>query len=226
MKKLADFFRSRKHLAITPLFLLFILGFIFVEKKITPDKDFFVCYVPVLDDLIPFCEWFVLPYIMWYPYMAAVCLYLGLQKDGMEYIRAFTFIFGGMMLCLFICLLFPNGQNLRPETFPRENFLTFIVSSLYHADTNTNVLPSMHVYASMATHSAIMKSRFPLFRKPCVRRISLFLCILICISTVFIKQHSLLDGFAAIILFIPLYYFNYYPYTKFLKKRLCRHRSL
>lgn len=164
--------------------------------------EYYVVYTP-LDDWIPFCEWFILPYVCWYGYMFVVGMYLMTQDRG-EFLRCCVFVFGGLSLCLLICTVFPNGQNLRPKVFPRENLLTSLIQGIYAADTNTNVLPSMHVLGSLAIHTAVHRSQTPILRKRGVRLASLILCVLICISTVFVKQHSVLDGLAAIVLFVPL----------------------
>ena len=51
----------------------------------------------------------------------------------------------GFTASIIFCLIFPNGQDLRPETFPRENLLTQVVRLIYEADTNTNVMPSVRL---------------------------------------------------------------------------------
>lgn len=214
-----DFLRTHKHIWFISLLLGYLIFFVLLEKIISADYDYFVCYIPFLDDNIPFCEWFVIPYVFWYPYMAAVGFYLAIQKDGREFIRAIIFVIGGMLFCLLICAIFPNGQNLRVEEFPRENILSALVGALYASDTNTNVLPSMHVLGSLSTHSVLMRSKFPIFQKRWIRIFSLILCLLICLSTVFIKQHSALDGIVSLILFFPLSFLVYGPLTKFLDKK-------
>lgn len=184
---------------------VYLLWYVWIEKR--PMPDYYVIYTP-LDDWIPFCEWFIIPYVMWYGYMLSVGLYLMTQDRG-EFLRCCVFVFGGLSLCLLICTVFPNGQNLRPEIFPRENLLTALIEGIYTADTNTNVLPSMHVLGSMAIHTAVSRSKTTVLRKRGVRTASFVLCTLICLATVFIKQHSVLDGLAAIVLFWPLYVWVY-----------------
>ena len=39
-----------------------------------------------------------------------------------------------MTLVLFISLVYPNGLNLRPAEFPRDNFFTGWVGSLYRTE--------------------------------------------------------------------------------------------
>ena len=199
------YLKNHQHFLALLYLPVYLLWYVLLEVRDLPDYDSVYC---PMDDWIPCCEWFVIPYVMWYGYLAAVGLYLMVRDRG-EFLRCCIFVFGGMSLCLLICTVFPNGQDLRPAVFPRENLLTALVQGIYAADTNTNVLPSMHVLASMAVHTAVNRSRTPLLRKRWVKRASLALCILICLATVFIKQHSVLDGLAAILLYFPLYWLVY-----------------
>ena len=219
-----QFIKDRPHIWAVLYLLVYLALFILIEH--ITFEHYYVCYLP-LDDSIPFCEWFVIPYVLWYPYLTAVGFYLLIQKDGEEFLRFVPFVLGSMTLCLLICLIFPNCQNLRLESFPRDNLLTKLIGALYSADTNTNVLPSMHVLASMASHAMVLKSRHPLFRKRWIRVLSLVLAVLISISTVFVKQHSVLDLIAAVVLFVPLYFFFYGfdPVGRILRRKRAKARQ-
>ena len=96
---------------------------------------------------------------------------------------------------------FPNEQNLRPEAFAHPNILTDIVQFIYDSDTHTNVFPSIHVFNAVAIHVALVTS--PRIKKiKWLRPASLLLCSLICLSTMFLKQHSFLDVIAALLLYL------------------------
>lgn len=103
------------------------------------------------------------------------------------------------------------------ESFPRDNFLTGIVAGLYQGDTPTNVCPSIHVYNSIAIHMALSQS-YALREHKGIRTGSLVLCILICLSTMFLKQHSIIDVGCAILLYI-FYYMIVYRSEFFALKR-------
>ena len=94
-----------------------------------------------------------------------------------------------------IYILFPTRQDLRPESFPRENFLTQIVALLYNFDTNTNVCPSLHVAYSLGIASVWIKEKEVSWL---LKAGIVIFVISVCLSTAFIKQHSVLDGLAAI----------------------------
>ena len=212
------FFKTRPHCWAVAILPVYLAGFILIEH--VEFQEYYVCYLPV-DDLIPFCEWFIIPYVLWYPYLAALGFFLLFQKDGEEFYRYMFFVFGSMILCLIIYFLFPNGQNLRPEVLPRDNLAARAVAWIYAADTNTNVLPSMHVLASMEIHAMVLKSRYAFLHKKGIRALSLILAVLISVSIFFVKQHSVLDGIAAILFFIPLYLFFYRfdPVGRVLRRR-------
>ena len=96
---------------------------------------------------------------------------------------------------------------LRPEVFPRDNLLTRFIAHFYAFDTNTNVCPSLHVIGSFAALFAFWHA--PVFSAGKWRIASAVAAFLICISTVFMKQHSILDVLAALPLCAIGYYFAY-----------------
>ena len=75
---------------------------------------------------------------------------------------------------------------------------------LHQADTNTNVFPSIHVYNSIGTHIAVMKSE-SLKKHNIIRILSGVLMVAICMATVSLKQHSVLDVAGAILLSAAIY---------------------
>ncbi len=178
--------------------------------------DVNIIYSP-LDSLIPFCEVFVIPYILWFGYVALTMVYFMITSRR-DFVRTGVFLLTGMTICLIIYTVFPNGIDLKPTEFARDNFMVDIVKHIYSIDTPTNVLPSIHCLNSIGIHIGIMKSR-NLSKNKWLCNASLVLAISICLSTVFIKQHSILDMFAAIALSIPLYYISYvFDWNKFFNK--------
>ena len=151
-----------------------------------------VYYYPMhcrLDDLIPFCEWFVIPYVLWFPFVAGMLVYTFRHKVP-AFRRLMWFIILTYSTALLIYVLVPNCQYLRPVVFPRDNILVRITAWLYASDTNTNVCPSIHVMGSLGVYFA---ARDVWRNRPLLRRLTLAAALLICVSTVFMKQHSVLD---------------------------------
>jgi membrane-associated phospholipid phosphatase len=96
------------------------------------------------------------------------------------------------------------------DTLGRSNIFTRALGRLYSIDTATNVFPSIHVYNSIGAMIAIRKSER--LRQIKWLQISTFiLTVLICMSTVALKQHSILDVFGGIALSIIMYAFIYIP---------------
>lgn len=194
---------------------VYIILFFVEEAVITPDKAYLVSYLP-FDDIIPFCEAFIIPYIMWYPFLVGIGLHLMFCEPD-TYRRYLVFIGTSFMTVLVLCALFPNGQNLRCDldALGRDNIFISIVRGIYSADTNTNVCPSIHVVGSMAVIFATFESKT--VKKKWFKVLTLLFGILITVSTVFVKQHSVLD----IIVAVPysfIFYFISFKLVKFKKE--------
>lgn len=165
----------------------------YLTENFIPFRKCTVMYCK-LDDLIPFCEWFVIPYVFWYLMIILTSLYFLLySKEGFKSFMKFIIV--TQIVAMLIYIVFPNRQDLRPLEFERQNILTRMVAGIYLVDTSTNVCPSLHVAYSVAMASAWLKERevAKLFKWFVV-----IMTILICLSTVFLKQHSVIDGIVAL----------------------------
>ena len=191
---------------------VFLYGFIYMpwfswlEKHVT--SNYFVIH-SVFDDYIPFIELFIIPYLLWFVYVSGTVLYF-FFTDKQGFYRICTLLITGMTLFLIICTIFPNGLNLRPSTFARDNIFVDLVRFIYRADTSTNVLPSLHVYNSIGCYIAIRNSQ-KLRQYKWVQNGSLVLTVSIVLSTMFLKQHSVVDVIAAIVMIYFIYQFVYIP---------------
>ena len=147
-----------------------------------------------LDDVIPFCEWFIIPYVSWYFLIIGSLLYFLLYSvDSFKKMQ--TYIIITQIVAMAVYIIFPNRQDLRPEVFPRENILTQLIGFIYSVDTNTGVCPSLHVAYSLGIASTWLREKRV---SRGVRAGIAIWCGVICISVAFVKQHSVLDIFAAI----------------------------
>jgi membrane-associated phospholipid phosphatase len=200
--------KKYKHAWVFLYFFIYAPWFLYLEKTITVD------YQPVkikLDDYIAFNEWFVIPYYVWFAFIAVVLVYLFLN-DTKEFYRSTAFLFLGMTICLIIYTIWPNGQNLRPnlDELGRDNILIDVIRNLYSNDTETNVCPSIHVFNSIGTCIAVFHTS-KLRNKKWITIPTLILTILICMSTAFLKQHSIFDGISAALLASVMYLLVYVP---------------
>ena len=180
--------------------------FSWLEKHVT--SNYFVIH-SVFDDYIPFIEIFIIPYLLWFVYVSGTVLYF-FFTDKQGFYRICTLLITGMTLFLIICTIFPNGLNLRPSTFARDNIFVDLVRFIYRSDTSTNVLPSLHVYNSIGCYIAIRNSQ-KLRQYKWVQNGSLVLTVSIVLSTMFLKQHSVVDVIAAIVMIYFIYQFVYIP---------------
>ena len=199
-------FSQYKHGLLLLYFFLYFPWFGYLEKTVT--THFHVIHV-ALDDYIPFCEYFIIPYLAWFGYVAfGVCYFFFKNKE--EYYRLCTTLFTGMTIFLIVSTLYPNGHYLRPTYFNHNNICIQLVKWLYSTDTPTNLFPSIHVYNSICVNAAIWHSED--FKKhTAVRYGSAVLMVLIILSTMFLKQHSVFDVVTGTVLAVSLYSVVYNP---------------
>ena len=179
--------------------LLLLLGWVvyfilyFLTENLIPAES---CY-PVhcwLDDVIPFCEWFVIPYVGWYVLIVVSLLYFAVYN-----VEAFKglqkYIITTQLIAMACFIIFPTRQDLRPEVFVNDNVLTRLMGIIYAADTNTGVCPSLHVAYSLGIASTWLNDR----EAPTWAKVGVVIFVFfVCISVSFTKQHSVVDIFAAI----------------------------
>lgn len=179
--------------------LLLLLGWVgyfilyFLTENLIPRESCHVIHSS-LDDLIPFHEGFVIFYVGWY-----VLIVLSLGYFLLYSVQSFknlqTYIIITQILAMVVYIVYPSRQELRPEVFPRENVLTWILGIIYRIDTPTGVLPSLHVAYSLGIASTWLREKGV---NLWVRVLIALFCFGVCASVAFVKQHSVLDIFVAI----------------------------
>ena len=182
--------KYRHGFIIAIYFVAYLILFGYLEQR--PVRAYHVVHT-VFDDMIPFCEIFIIPYLLWFPYVVMTVVYfLFRNKNKKEYFQLIFNLMMGMTVFLVVSYIYPNVQYLRPAVFPRSNIFTRLVAEIYRTDTPTNILPSIHVFNSLAVYFAIHHCQALKDRK-WLQRGSLILSVLIILSTMFIKQHSVID---------------------------------
>lgn len=199
-----NFLKKYSHAWVLLYALIYMPWFMYLEKHVT--DNYYLIHSP-LDDYIPFVEYFVVPYLLWFAFIAVTAIYF-FFTDKKGFYRFAAFLIVGMTAFLIICTLFPNGQNLRPDVFARQNVFTDLVQGIYKTDTPTNVLPSIHAFNSLGACFAISHSESLKKRKK-IQYGAYILATLIIMSTVFLKQHSVTDVFAAMVMAGVIYPFVY-----------------
>lgn len=188
------------HIFLLLYWPVYILFFFLAERFIIP-AQYNTVYCR-LDDLIPFCEFFIVPYFLWYAFLFWIVVY-AFFFDIPAFKKFSEFAMITYTLACIIYVVYPSQQNLRPQEFMRDNIFVELTRLLYTIDTSTNVLPSVHVIGSFAALFTAWHSR-RYSTLPWRIALTVFTSI-ICASTVFMKQHSLLDVIAGLVISFAVY---------------------
>ena len=221
--KWIDFVNKYKHAWVFLNTLIYMPWFMYLEKHVT--TNYHVIQIR-FDEWIPFIEIFIVPYLLWFAFIAVAFAYF-FFKDVPGFYKMAKFMFTGMTVFLIISTLFPNGQDLRPVVFERDNIFVDMVRMLYRADTCTNVFPSLHVFNTLSVCVAVHESE-KLKKHPLVCKCTYTLATLIILATMFLKQHSVLDVIGAVVMAVVLYQIVYATETReasqFSKHRLTKQK--
>ncbi len=203
------FLKKYQHTWIIPIYgILYMLAFQYVEQRKVPVT---IIHMKI-DDYIPFCEYFVVPYFLWVGYIALTVFYFAfMNQNKKEYWQLILTLGIGMTLFIVISILFPNGQDLRPNLTGDSIFIQ-MVQHLYRLDTPTNILPSIHVFNTVACCVAIFRHSEFHSHKVLLAGTGI-LSVLIILATVFLKQHTVLDVVAAFALYLCCFQLIYKPKT-------------
>lgn len=216
MQRIKDFFKTHPH-AWWGLYLpVYLAMFFTVEHFIT---DNYWATQTSLDDAIPFCEWFIFPYVSWSPLLAALGLYL-ILKDGEGFRRYIWMLMVTFTTATVFCILVPNGQDLRPELTGQENIAAWLVAYTYSIDTNTNVFPSVHVLGVLSALTAVWYT--PGLQRPAWRWGTALYGVVIIAATVLVKQHAVIDVLGGVVVWIIAYVFVYIIVGRRRDRRLLR----
>ena len=156
------------------------------------------------DAMIPLLSGFVYFYLLWFPLLVFGGFFL-LFTDATVFKRYMIYLAVAYFISAAVYLTYPNGQDLRPTDLNVHDLSTIILAFIYRVDTNTNVLPSLHVIGSVGAAAALCCDRK--VRSGAIKAAIIVLAALVSISTVFIKQHGVVDviaGLAVGLLLTPI----------------------
>ncbi|MDR0916376.1 MAG: hypothetical protein LBN02_04215 [Oscillospiraceae bacterium] len=202
------FCRRYKHFRWALLVAVFIVGYLLIEANVSYEAGQYWVTDTAIDYKIPFVPWFVIFYYSWFPLLGLTGVFL-LFTDALAFKRYIWALMIGMTLSMIFCLLVPNGQDLRltipPDAY--DSYFGRMVENLHAFDDNANVFPSMHVYACVIIVVAwydCKKARRWYVLAPITA-----LSVMIVLSTLFIRQHAIIDLYAAFAFAVPMYAFVY-----------------
>jgi hypothetical protein len=113
------------HIKLLGGWIIYFILFFLTENLIPREK----CH-PIhcwLDDVIPFNEFFLIFYCGWFLLVFGSLLYY-LLYDVERFKKLQIYIMCTQAIAMFIYIVYPSRQDLRPEVFPRENILTALMS--------------------------------------------------------------------------------------------------
>ena len=150
-------------------------------------------HVPALelDRTLPLQPAWVLVYGTLYLFLIALPVF-AVRHD--EHIRRTVFAYLTVWTAAYVCFLLYPTIAPRPAELTGEGFAIWGLRSLYAADTPYNCFPSLHVAHSFVSAFTC----FPVHRK--VGGVAVFCASLVAVSTLFTKQHYVLDVIAGVIL--------------------------
>ncbi|HAQ07332.1 MAG TPA: phosphoesterase [Bacillus bacterium] len=146
------------------------------------------------DASIPFISIFIVPYIFWYVFILGYLIYFW-YKDSTVYLKTLTVIVIGELAC-FVVYFFFQTTVPRP-VLSGDGIFIDLVRMIYSHDQPYNAFPSIHVLTTFAIilGNLNIRKNHPFH--------SLFVPVmgsLIIISTLFVKQHYILDMFGSMFL--------------------------
>lgn len=158
-------------------------------------------HIPYLgiDGFIPLINGFVIPYLFWFVYIPLIIIILALT-DNENYYQLLTAMVGSTLAAILIFYLYPTTVP-RPEVAGTDA-LSRLLKLVYGMDNPYDCLPSLHVLYTFLTTAFFFKGR----PNKTAKYMAFICCVLICLSTIFIKQHYILDVIAALMLGSVFYF--------------------
>lgn len=146
------------------------------------------------DTAVPFLPQTIIIYFgcfaVWFLYYRFIA---GLPRERAD--RFFCSNVLGKAVCLLFFLFLPTTMA-RPDV-SGPSFWEFAMRFLYSVDTPDNLFPSLHCMISWLCWAGIRGDRDVSFR---VRAAALLMALLVCVSTLTVRQHVIADVIAGIIL--------------------------
>lgn len=138
-----------------------------------------------VDKQLPLIPIFVLPYVYWYFFMIIGYFIISIENRK-EYMRSLLGLFVGMWISYIIYFVFPT-EIVRP-VITEGGFLNFMIKTIYLSDRPFNCFPSLHVLGTYFVMRYTKKEN-----DVYIYYYTEIMGFLIILSTLFIKQHFVLD---------------------------------
>lgn len=153
-----------------------------------------------LDAQIPFIPAFIIPYILWYPFIIVMLVVIFLKRKNTYYRTLLTLCLG--LIVSYIIYYFYQTTVPRPQV--NDNGIIYsLVRFIYMTDQPFNCFPSIHVLISYLVWKGSSDCGNFSFKS---RSLITLMMGAIVVSTLFVKQHYVLDIAGAIFIVEVLYY--------------------
>ncbi len=182
------------------IYMVVYMPTFFWVESLEPAGGFHIIHTAI-DDMIPVVEVFIIPYALWLPYLVIGMIAIAIRSRKLSRKTSYM-LMAGMTLFIIISLAYPNALELRAQIPDRENIFMDLIKYLHSIDTPTDVLPSLHVYDAIVVAAGL---HLTFKDKKILLVLSDVLTALIVLSTMFIKQHSIIDVISAFVIFIPVF---------------------
>ena len=181
----------KKFLLSTGLVLGLEAAFYWIVKIFQYNYNTFYLNV---DYTIPFINYFVYIYDLFYPF-TFLCLFIMYKHDKKVYKNALIGLTIGFIICCIMFIIYPTIM-IRPDV-KVDSFTNFVLYVTYKADTPAiNCFPSIHCLFMFQMIFSISKISINKYKK-----LSLIIfAILVILSTLFIKQHYVMDVLVSFII--------------------------
>ncbi|NQX61447.1 phosphatase PAP2 family protein [Paenibacillus qinlingensis] len=178
-------------LACSGLLMIPLVGLIYIQ--LNQDNGTAYSLMTDLDRQIPFIKGFVVPYLFWYVFLAVGFLYLA-YRDRSNYFQTLVEFIIGLLLCYSVYAIYQTTVP-RPD-ISGSDWLLQTVQWVYRSDQPFNCFPSTHVLTAYLMMRSYLRS-VPIALR--YKMIAAGMSILIIVSTLFVKQHVLMDIVGAVL---------------------------
>ena len=149
-----------------------------------------------VDAKIPFLPWTVLPYCFWFPLIAVYPLVV-FQTDPYSYCSYLMTMVIEIVFSVACYLIYPTSFQ-RPV--PPDGFWGYFMKLIYHGSyRGLNCAPSLHCSSCFLI---ICTSFICVGMNPWIRIVTVSIAVMIVLSTLTTKQHTLIDVLTAVPLFL------------------------
>lgn len=146
-----------------------------------------------IDAWIPFTKEFIVPYLLWFPYLYGALIHYCFADRNLYYVTLSSVILGNLLS--FSIYYMWQTTVTRPEVIGNDVFAN-LVRFVYSIDQPVNCFPSIHVLTTFVIMITAYKRKK---QNNWEYGLLTFVGVLIILSTLFTKQHAFIDVITGIV---------------------------